>query len=171
MTNTPVRNTSGTKRSATGSRTGQQNLSVLLYSDDVDTRTNVTLAVGRRPAPDLPVVEWTECATAPAVLEAVQRGGIDLLVLDGEARPMGGMGLCKQLKDEIRDCPPVLLLTGRPDDAWLATWSMADQAVPKPLDPIAVADAVAQLARRVLGETADDRSGRTASSGGSAGTA
>jgi hypothetical protein len=41
----------------------------------------------------------------------------------------------------------VLVLTGRPQDAWLATWSRADFAVPHPLDPVAVAEAVAGLAR------------------------
>ena len=126
-------------------------VAVLLYSDDVDTRAAVRLAVGRRPAADLPAVAWTECATPAAVLAAVDAGGLDLLVLDGEAAPAGGMGLCKQLKDEIYDCPPVLVLTGRPQDAWLATWSRADAAVPHPLDPVAVAEAVAGLARRRLG--------------------
>ncbi len=125
-------------------------LSVLLYSDDVDTREAVRLAVGRRPAADLPAVAWSECATAPAVIEAVDAGGLDLLILDGEAVPTGGMGLCKQLKDEIYQCPPILVLIGRPEDAWLATWSRADQVVPHPLDPVAVAEAVAELARRRL---------------------
>jgi DNA-binding response OmpR family regulator len=122
-------------------------LSVLLYSDDVDTRSAVRLSVGRRPAADLPPVHWTECATGPAVLEAVAEHRLDLLVLDGEATPVGGMGLCKQLKDEIFECPPILVLTGRPQDAWLATWSRADQVVPHPLDPAAVVAAVADLVR------------------------
>lgn len=125
-------------------------LSVLLYSDDADTREAVRLAVGRRPAADLPAVTWTECATAPALIEAVEAGGLDLLILDGEAVPAGGMGLCRQLKDEIYECPPVLVLIGRPDDAWLATWSRADGVVPHPLDPVAVAEAVAELARQRL---------------------
>jgi hypothetical protein len=51
------------------------------------------------------------------------------------------------LKDEIYDCPPVVVLIGRPQDAWLATWSRADFAVPHPLDPVAVAEAVAHVAR------------------------
>lgn len=128
----------------------QRTLSVLLYSDDVDTREAVKLAVGRRPASDLPLVEWTECATPAAVVAAADSRTMDLLVLDGEAAPAGGMGLCKQLKEEIYNCPPVLVLTGRPQDAWLATWSGADAAVPHPLDPVAVAEAVADLARRRL---------------------
>ena len=129
-------------------------LRVLLYSDDSTTREAVRLAVGRRPAADLPPVRWTECATPPAVIAAVDAGGLHLLVLDGEAVPAGGMGLCKQLKDEIFDCPPILVLTGRPQDAWLATWSRADAAVPHPLDPIAVVEAVAALARLRLASPA-----------------
>lgn len=126
----------------------QQELSVLLYSDDTDTRAAVRLAVGRRPASDLPPVTWTECATPAAVLAEVDSRRFDLLVLDGEAVPAGGLGLCKQLKDEVFECPPVLVLTGRPQDAWLAAWSRSDAAVPHPLDPVAVAEAVAGLARR-----------------------
>lgn len=125
----------------------QQVLSVLLYSSNALTREAVRLAVGRRPASDVPPVRWTECATAAAALSAVDDGGFDLLILDGEAVPAGGMGLCKQLKDEIYNCPPVLVLIGRPQDAWLATWSRADFAVPHPLDPVVVAEAVAHLAR------------------------
>ncbi len=125
-------------------------LSILLYSDDVDTRAAVRLAVGRRPAAGLPAVEWFECATPAAAIAAADSGRHDLFVLDGEAAPAGGMGLCKQLKEEIYECPPVLVLTGRPQDAWLATWSRADAAVPHPLDPVAVAEAVAELARKRL---------------------
>jgi hypothetical protein len=126
-------------------------LSVLLYSSNALTRESVRLAVGRRPAPDVPPVSWTECATADAVLAAVAGGGFDLLILDGEASPAGGMGLCKQLKDEIYNCPSVLVLIGRPQDAWLATWSRAEYAVPHPLDPVVVAEAVAHLARNPQG--------------------
>lgn len=124
-------------------------LSVLLYSDDIATRDAVRVAVGRRPARDVEVSTWLECATAAAVIEAVETGEFDLLVLDGEAGQTGGLGLCRQLKNEIFRCPPVLVLTGRPQDGWLAAWSQADLAVPHPLDPIAVAGAVAELGRRV----------------------
>jgi DNA-binding response OmpR family regulator len=124
-------------------------ISVLLYSDDIATRDAVRVAVGRRPARDVEVTSWRECATAPAVIEAVESGAFDLLVLDGEAAPVGGLGLCRQLKNEIFECPPVLVLTGRPQDGWLAAWSQADLAVPHPLDPISVAAAVAELARTV----------------------
>jgi DNA-binding response OmpR family regulator len=129
-------------------------MTVLVYSDDVNTRGQVKLAVGRRPAPEVPRVEYLECATEPAVIAALDAGGVDVCVLDGEAVPAGGMGICRQLKDEIFQCPPVLVLIGRPQDAWLATWSRADAVVSHPLDPVAVADAVASLMRLRLARTA-----------------
>jgi DNA-binding response OmpR family regulator len=125
----------------------QRTLRVLVYSDDSNTRAEVVLAAGRRPHPDLPVVQYVECATAPVVLATMDAGGIDLAILDGEAVPAGGMGICRQLKDEIFQCPPVLVLIGRRDDAWLATWSRADAVVPHPIDPLILADTVARLLR------------------------
>ncbi|MFE4668492.1 hypothetical protein ACFRI7_32325 [Streptomyces sp. NPDC056716] len=125
----------------------QPTATVLVYSDDSTTRAQVRLAAGRRPAPDVPPVEYLECATAAAVVTELDRGGIDVIVLDGEATPMGGMGLCRQLKDEVFECPPVLLLMGRPQDAWLATWSRADAAVTLPVDPVEFASALASLLR------------------------
>lgn len=123
-------------------------LRILVYSDDSNTRAQVKQAVGRRPSASLPEVEWVECATPPAVVSQADAGNLDLLILDGEAVPAGGMGVCRQLKNEIFQCPPVLLLIGRPQDAWLATWSQADGAVPYPLDPLELATAVVTLARR-----------------------
>jgi DNA-binding response OmpR family regulator len=122
-------------------------LTVLVYSDDRNTREQVTVALGRRPAADLPELAYLECATSPAVLRALEKGGIDLCILDGEAVPAGGLGLARQLKDEIYGCPPVLVLIGRPQDAWLAAWSRADAAISQPVDPVGLADAVAQLLR------------------------
>ena len=123
---------------------------VLVYSDDANTRQKVVLALGTRPHPDLPELEYVEVATAPVVIRQMDAGGVDLAVLDGEAVPAGGMGIAKQLKDEIDDCPPILVLTGRPDDAWLATWSRAEAAVPHPLDPIRLSEAVIALLRTRL---------------------
>jgi DNA-binding response OmpR family regulator len=130
--------------------TPEPTMTILVYSDDRATREKVRLAIGRRPAADLPRVEFLECATQPAVLKVLDAGGIDVVVLDGEAAPSGGLGLARQLKDEIYRCPPILVLIGRPQDAWLATWSRAEAAVPHPLDPVAVATAVAGLMRRRL---------------------
>jgi DNA-binding response OmpR family regulator len=128
-------------------------LSILLYASDRTTREHVRLSLGRKVAPDLPPVRVLEVATQPAVLTSMDRGGISLAILDGEAVP-GGMGLCRQLKDEIADCPPVLVLTGRRDDAWLATWSRAEGVLPHPVDPIRLPEVVARLLRLRLSITA-----------------
>jgi DNA-binding transcriptional LysR family regulator len=142
--------------------TSDSRLRILVYSDDVDTRAAVILGLGRRLHPDLPEVEYVEVATEPVVLQQMDAGGIDLAVLDGEAVPAGGMGIAKQLKDEIFRCPPILVLTGRPQDAWLATWSRADGAVPHPLDPLLLAETAVRLLR---GSAVATRTGPQAASG------
>lgn len=126
---------------------------ILVYATDRTVRAQVRAALGRRVAADLPDIRIVEAATQAAVIKAADGGGIDLLVLDGEARP-GGMGVCRQLKDEVYNCPPVLIITGRADDAWLATWSRADAAAPHPIDPVALPGTVAALLRRRLGAVA-----------------
>ncbi|MEU6095423.1 hypothetical protein [Streptomyces sp. NPDC047079] len=126
----------------------QPTATVLVYSDDSRTREQVRLAAGRRPAPDVPEVRFVECATPDAVVRELDKGGIDACVLDGEAVPMGGMGVCRQIKDEVFHCPPVLVLIARPQDAWLATWSRADAAVALPVEPVEFASALASLLRR-----------------------
>lgn len=120
---------------------------VLVYSDDKLTRSEVIGSLGKRPHPDLPEIEYVECATEPVVIAAMDAGGLALAILDGEAVPAGGMGIARQLKDEIFHCPPLLVLTGRPEDGWLATWSRADAAVPHPIDPLVLAETVVRLLR------------------------
>ena len=120
-------------------------LKVLVYSDDRTVRQQVYLALGPRPSADLPEIEYTECATEPALITLVDRESFDLLILDGEAAPAGGMGIARQVKDELFHCPPVLVLIARPQDAWLATWSRADGVVGLPIEPVAMAHAVTRL--------------------------
>ncbi|MEI2641134.1 MAG: hypothetical protein U0R28_00890 [Candidatus Nanopelagicales bacterium] len=122
-------------------------LKVLVYSDNADSRQQIRMALGRRPSRELPEVEYVEVATEPMVIRAADAGGLDLLILDGEAAPAGGMGVCRQLKDEIFHCPPVLVVVGRPQDAWLATWSRADAVVSHPIEPMTMAQAVTDLLR------------------------
>lgn len=133
--------------SADSAASNERSLRVLVYSDDRNTRDKVKFGIGKRPERDLPNVEFVECATHHAVIEQLDDGGIDVAILDGEAVPAGGMGLARQLKDEIYQCPPILVLTGRVQDAWLATWSRAEAVVPHPIDPIALVKAFVGLAR------------------------
>ena len=122
--------------------------SVVVYSDDAAVRDQVRQAIGRRPADDLGRIEWLECSTGKQVVAAVDAGGVDACVLDGEAWPTGGIGLAKQMKDELVDCPPVCVLIARRDDRWLATWSQADAIVAHPIDAPELTGVVADLLRR-----------------------
>lgn len=117
---------------------------VLVYASDRRVRERVRGALGERPSPDLEV-ELVEAATGAEVVQRCDEGGIDLAVLDGEAAPTGGLGLCRQLKAELDDPPPVLVLLGRRDDAWLATWSRADGVALHPVDAMQITDAVLAL--------------------------
>ena len=136
---------SGASSSSTGA-------TVLVYSNSADVRARVRTAVGRRPAPDVGRIDWVECATNAEVVAQLDEGGLDLLILDGEAQPTGGMGLARQFKYEITDCPPIVVLIARPQDAWLAAWALSDAVIHMPLDPIEAADVVAeQLRRRTSG--------------------
>lgn len=121
---------------------------ILVYSDDATVREQVKLALGKRIHPELPELTYVDVATGPMVIRQVESDNIDLAILDGEAAPTGGMGIAKQLKDEVDDCPPIVVLTGRRDDAWLAKWSRAEAAVRLPVDPIELAEAVVGLLRR-----------------------
>lgn len=125
---------------------------VLVYSNQSDVRAHVRTAVGRRPAPDVGRIEWIECGVQADVVAQLDEGDLDLVILDGEAQPTGGIGLARQFKYEIADCPPIVVLIARPQDGWLASWSLADAVIHMPLDPIEAADVVAeQLRRRTSG--------------------
>ncbi|WP_375484334.1 hypothetical protein [uncultured Mycobacterium sp.] len=124
-----------------------QPLRILVYSDNAETREKVRLALGKRLHPDLPELSYVEVATAPMVIRHIDAGEIDLAILDGEATPVGGMGIAKQLKDEVAQCPPIVVLIGRADDAWLASWSRAEAVVAHPIDPILLERTVLGLLR------------------------
>lgn len=123
---------------------------VLVFSHRAEVRESIINAIGRRPSPDLPRVTYVEAATVADVLSEVDAGRADLVVLDGEAQPTGGMGVSRQLKNEIAHCPPIVLTVRRRDDRWLATWSQADAVLVHPLDPLSSAETVAELLRTAL---------------------
>jgi DNA-binding response OmpR family regulator len=121
---------------------------VLVFSHRPEVRAAVRTAVGRRPAADVGPLTWLEAETGREVIAIVERGGVDLCILDGEAQPTGGMGVSRQLKNEIDDCPPIIVTVRRRDDRWLATWSQADAVLVHPLDPLTAAETVADVLRR-----------------------
>ncbi|MDT4921959.1 MAG: hypothetical protein QOI15_2861, partial [Pseudonocardiales bacterium] len=122
-------------------------VTVLVYSNSADVRAQVRTAVGRRPAPDTGRIEWLECATNADVLRELDAGGVDVAIVDGEAQPTGGMGLARQFKYELDDCPPIVVLIARRQDGWLASWSLADAVINTPIDPVESAAVIAEQIR------------------------
>jgi hypothetical protein len=126
---------------------------IVVYSDDSSVRLSIVAALGKKVASDLPEHQIEEFATGAALRSYIDRKSVsgdfraDLFILDGEAVPEGGMGIARQLKDEVFNCPPVLLITGRREDAWLAAWSRAEASVIHPIDPFTLANTAANLMR------------------------
>lgn len=120
---------------------------VLVFSSRPEVRAAVRTALGRFPAPDVGPLTYLECSTGAEVVAAVDAGDVDLCVLDGEAQPTGGMGISRQLKNEIADCPALVVLIARQVDRWLAHWSLADATLSYPIDPLTAPDVVATLLR------------------------
>ncbi|MEN9687942.1 MAG: hypothetical protein RL381_954 [Actinomycetota bacterium] len=136
---------------STGAR--ERIYTIVLYSDDVTVREAVVAALGKRVAPDMAEHAIHQFATGPALRLFVDGKKpdsdtpIDLFILDGESVPEGGIGMARQLKDEVFNCPPVMVITGRKEDAWLAAWSRADANVLHPVDPFTLSHTVADLLR------------------------
>ena len=127
----------------------REKVQIALYSDDSSVRQTVIKALGRRISPEFDEHEITEFATGPALRAKVDAGkNSDLYILDGESVPEGGMGIAKQLKDEVFNCGVVIVMVGRASDAWLAGWSRAEGVVSHPLDPFTLASTVADIFRK-----------------------
>jgi DNA-binding response OmpR family regulator len=127
---------------------------VLVYSHRPEVREAVRTAVGRRPAADVGPLTWVEAETGEQVISAIDYGGIDLCILDGEAQPTGGLALSRQLNEELADRPAVCVLIARQPDRWLAHWSMADGTLPFPIDPLTAPRVIADLLRYPAGRSA-----------------
>ena len=131
----------------------ERKYSIVLYSDDVTVREAVIGALGSKVSPDMAEHVIHQFATAAALRLFVDGkkvgtdSPIDLFILDGEAVPEGGIGMARQLKDEVFNCPPVMVITGRKEDAWLAAWSRAEANILHPVDPFTLSHTVADLLR------------------------
>jgi DNA-binding response OmpR family regulator len=142
---------SSTRDEPEARKMGDQSMRILVFSHKPEVRESIINAIGRRPATDLAKVDYVEVSGIGDVLSEMDAGQVDLAILDGEAQPTGGIGLTRQLKNEITDCPPIVVAVRRKDDRWLATWSQADAVLVHPLDPLTAAETVADVlrARRV----------------------
>ena len=120
----------------------EQNVNVLVFSDDVDTRKAVITGAGVRPGRDTPTVTYVEAATAFGAVEAVKDSEFAALILDGETEKEGGMAVAKRLLTTMDN---VIMITARQQDDWLAQWSGAAATVPEPIDPIVLQETLARL--------------------------
>ncbi len=125
----------------------ENNLQILLYSDDREVRRQVIAGVGIKPAADLPKITWDETATATITQDKVRNNHYDLLILDGEATKISGISVAKSLAEENNNLPPILILTARQQDEWLVGWAGAAKAVERPLTPLKLQEAVSELLR------------------------
>jgi len=119
---------------------------VLLYSDDLAVRDRIRMAIGVRPAADLSV-EFADASTWEECRILLDTYEIDLMVLDGEAAPAGGLGIARQTKDEYATPPPTCVVIARAADRWLAAFAQVDATLVHPLDPVTTGQTVAGLLR------------------------
>ena len=120
---------------------------VLLYSDDPQVRDRMRLAVGTRPASDL-TVEFLDASDYAECIRLVDEYEVDLMLLDGEATPGGGLGIARQIKDDREDAPPTCVVIARAADRWLASFAQVDATLMHPLDPVTTGQTVAGVLRR-----------------------
>ena len=114
--------------------------SILIIDDDP------TIRIQLRHLFEVDRCEVEDVATLAAARAAALDFRPEVVLLDYELPDGTALDLLPFLKESAPDVP-ILVLTGRPQDGWLAGWSHADGAVSHPLDPIQIADAIAELAR------------------------
>jgi DNA-binding response OmpR family regulator len=120
--------------------------SVLLYSDDLAVRDRIRQAIGPRPAADL-AIEFVDASTWEECRRLLDDYEIDLMILDGEAAPAGGLGIARQIKDEYADPPPTCVVIARAADRWLAAFAQVDATLTYPLDPVTTGQTIAGMLR------------------------
>jgi len=136
---------------------------IAIYSDDSSVRQAVKAGLGSRLGSSAALqtggvfeIETIEFATADALRQFVDQTDtkgevrVDLFILDGEAVPEGGLGVARQLKDEVYNCPPSIVLIARQSDSWLAAWSRAEASLLHPVDPFALAKTATELLQQRL---------------------
>lgn len=119
---------------------------IVVYSDDQSVRAAISAALGKKLPGEVSEHMVVDFATADALrLYLGEKRKVDLFILDGEAVPEGGLGLAHALKDELIECPPIMVIIQRPQDSWLAKWSGADSVISHPIDPFTLGSKVAEL--------------------------
>lgn len=89
--------------------------------------------------------------SAPAAVDAVAGGGVDLVVLDMQIGSMGAPAVVAELRNDLDDRvagTPVVCLLDRAADAWICRKMGATATLLKPFEP----GSLERLCRRVIGE-------------------
>ena len=123
----------------------EETVTILVFSDDKDRRHAVVNGIGLRASKDTPRIDWVEAATGFGVRDAFDQQDFAMLILDAEAKKEGGMSIAQDLRETRDDVPPVIFLTARVQDDWLATWAGAAATVADPLDPIILQETLADV--------------------------
>ncbi len=103
-------------------------------------------AIGPRPAADL-AIEFVDASTWEECRRVLDEYEVDLMVLDGEASPAGGIGIARQTKDEYADPPATCVVLARAADRWLAAYAQVDGTLLYPLDPVNTGQTIAGMLR------------------------
>ena len=129
----------------------EQVVDVLIYSADSAKRQAVIEGTGVRPGRDSARLNRIETATAAGAIAGVVKHEPPIVVLDAETPKVGGMAVAQDIQNELDlDVEPILvLLTARPQDDWLATWSGAAFTVHAPYDPLTLQTAMVEVLKAV----------------------
>lgn len=125
-------------------------------------------AIGEEPVEGVKI-EYAVAGEYDEAVALIDKYAIDLVLLDGEAQPAGGLGIARQLRDEFAPRPsprptdslrssspepegaelpqvPLLaVVVARAADRWLAAWSRADAVLMHPLNPVTTGQTVVDL--------------------------
>jgi DNA-binding response OmpR family regulator len=117
---------------------------VLLYSHDHSVIEQMRTAIGDEPVEGVRI-EYAVSGDYDDAVALIDRYEIDLVLLDGEAQPAGGLGIARQLRDEFDEPPTLAVVVARAADRWLAAWSRADAVLTRPLNPVTTGKTVVDL--------------------------
>nr|WP_026922969.1 hypothetical protein [Glycomyces arizonensis] len=141
---------------------------VLLYSHRPAVIEQMRSAIGDEPVEGVRI-EYAVAGDYDDAVGLIDRYEIDLVLLDGEAQPAGGLGIARQLRDEfgprpsphpptsqatsspkpeeakLPQVPLLAVVVARAADRWLAAWSRADAVLSHPLNPVTTGQTVVDL--------------------------
>jgi DNA-binding response OmpR family regulator len=117
---------------------------VLLYSHRPAVIEQMRSAIGEEPVEGVKI-EYAVAGDYDDAVALIDKYAIDLVLLDGEAQPAGGLGIARQLRDEFEEPPILAVVVARAADRWLAAWARADAVLMHPLNPVTTGQTVVDL--------------------------